>query len=369
MNAAPSTTYMFDGMMTARAQLATCGPSLNASKKDKNDPTPIPTFANAKGTFMYMPGAGMRSKLRGAATMITLAAARARGGMPILLKDAQYLRLGGIKQAGTEEEFNSLEHEKLLASNPLISVFGASTPWVTGKIMVSHLSCVDPVSVVKPMQVDGTRTSMLRRNPGIMEFLDPTAVKDYQSQVEGVKDSVAFKKELKALEDQIKSARKTAPETLDDLKSKLNALKKDDDSRKVVSEQQPLPGYLAIPPGSELTSTIRLLNATQIELGCLIASLEQFALNPLLGAHMAHGAGEVEATWQVRAAGGREVGTVTVEPFIGLKVDGQELIDAKAAFEDFLRTSDLFEPRAPKIAEKEDKASKKAKAKAAEGDE
>lgn len=361
MTTQANTTYMFDGRMTAMSQLATCGPSLNAAKKDKNDPTPIPTFANARGTFMYMPGAGMRSKLRGAATMLTLAAARARKDMPIFLKDAQYLRLGGIKQAGSEGEFNSNEQQKLISSNPLISVFGASTPWVTGKIMVSHIACVEPISVLKPMQVDGTRSSMLRRNPGIMEFLDPTAVKEYQAQVDGVKDSVLFKKEVKDLEDKIKAARKSAPETLDDLKSELAELKRDDDSRKVVSEQQPLAGYLAIPPGAELTTTMRLQNATQIELGCLIASLEQFALTPLLGAHMAHGAGEVDATWQVRAAGGREVGVLTVVPFVGLNIEGEELLQAKAAFEQFLASSELFEPRAPKLVEKEEKASKKSK--------
>lgn len=343
--AAFKVTYMFDGVMTAISHLATCGPSLKA-KASKSDPTPIPVLSNDDGKFMYMPGAGFRSKLRGAATMLALAAARKRDGMAIKLVDAQYLRLGGIKQNGPEAIFNSVAHEKLITSNPVISLFGSSTPWVTGKLMVSHQTCLKPMSDVKPMQVDGVRSSMLRRNPEILEFLDTTSVADIENQVSTIRASVAQKKQIKEFERLIKALPRDDKESAAEYRSKIAELK--DEDKIVVSEQMPLEGYLAIPPGAQLSTMMRLLNASDIEFGCLLASLEGFAHMPMLGAHMAHGAGEVSATWKVRAGGSNEeIGEIEIVPFVGLKISGQKLLDARAAFTAFMDNSPLFDPQAP----------------------
>ena len=41
---------------------------------------------------------------------------------------------------------------------------------------------------------------------------------------------------------------------------------------------------------------------TTVELALLLAALERFAFQPVLGAHVAHGCGELKGSWTVRIA-------------------------------------------------------------------
>lgn len=290
---------------------------------------------------MYMPAAGIRSKLRGACTQLLREALVTRS-LPLLsLQDAQLLRLGGVKQSGSEAPIPHDEFQNMLTANPLLSLFGASTPWIDGKLMVGHLYCKEANSdTFGPMLVDGVRSNMLRREPETVEFLTESAMQDYVQEALSVRNSVAAKGRLKVLDKAIKNERDADKRR--DLKQEYDALAKASKNVIVVPEGMPLSGYEAIPMGSDMDQKIRLLNASQIELGCLLASIERFAMTPLLGAHLAHGCGEVEGFWNV-SSGGKDIGEVHLVPWAGIRIveSGDTLQTALDAFNGFLSKGDL----------------------------
>lgn len=340
-------TYYLTGNVTAEAPLATCGPSLAAAAKkiNKNGPTPIPTFVNDSGRVMYMPGAGFRSKLRGAACALMLEALEERGAKRFSLPDAQLNRVGGIKQSGAEPAINAMAYLAMIEANPILGIFGASTPWVKGKAQVGHLTCKNPN--LEPMVVDGVRADVIRRDPGIVEFLEEGALDQYSADIERTRAYSALKVELKELTKQVARAKGDEKKALI---TQLNALEKKikDGDLKQVSAQQPLGGYEAIPQGAELDNKIALVGVSQIELGCFLAAMQRFAETPVLGAHVAHGAGVISGTWSVQkvGTGPTPIGSIVVAPFVGLDFSSDpadqagttEFVDAIKAFRDFIRT-------------------------------
>lgn len=330
-------TYSFSGNVKAESQLATCGPSLSAAAKkiDKGGPTPIPSYHTEKGRVMYMPGAGFRSKLRGAACAIMLEALQERGAKRFSLLDAQLNRVGGIKQGGNEAAINTTAYMKMIEANPILGIFGAATPWVKGKAMIGHLSCKNPN--LDPMVIDGVRADVIRRDPGIIEYLDDSALAEYAAKTERTKAYSLLKLERKEL---VSLEYKAKGEDKKKIAAQIKALdaKIKQDGSKEVAAQQPLGGYEAIPPGAELESKMALIGVSQIELGCFLAAMQRFAESPVLGAHVAHGAGVISGLWDVQKVGAGKIGSITVEPFSGLVVENQEMIDAMKAFYDFIQT-------------------------------
>lgn len=329
-----SGTYYLTGDLLSVSQLATCGADLKASAA-KNAPTPIPTFRSARGQVMYMPGSGFRSKLRGAACSLMLEALEARGARRFSLKDAQLNRVGGIKQAGAESNLDRMAFNAMVSSNPILGVFGAATPWVKGKAMVGHISCRQ--AGLEPMRIESVRADILRREPAMVEFLEEGALDAYTEEIAKVQRYVAIRN---LIEHQKKILRSGTAQEKSEAKNELVALNKKvkDEDMQRVSPLRPLAGYLAIPPGSELDNQLALVRVSQIELGCFVASLARFAEEPVLGAHVAHGAGVIAGQWEVHKTGVGKIGSLKLLPFIGLEIDSPELIDAKAAFEAFIQT-------------------------------
>lgn len=337
-------TYVFNGEATAVAPLATCGPELSKTV-GKNEPRPVPISYNGLGSYMYMPGAGLRSKLRGAATEIVRETLKKRQMKMLSLADAQLLRVGGIKPAGREAALDAVDYAEMIRKSPVVGLFGASTPWVAGKVMVGHLTCLRPIEsgVFEPIVVDGVRTDILRRDPPMVKFLTDDAMDDYRATIDRVKAFAKIKAEIKDLERQAMSAPDAA--TRKALRERAAELRKSSKDQAVVSAQMPLAGYKAIPRGAVMESKIRLRGASLVELGCLLASIQRFAHDPIIGAHMAHGIGEISAHWRVSVPGVGEIGTLAMRPFEGIDIvdhwPEQPLQAALAAFEHFMAAGDL----------------------------
>lgn len=335
-------TYIFEGALTAVGPLATCGPS--ASKAAGSGPKPIPKVITDRGEVMYMPAMGFRSKLRGACTKLVAEALQASQRKMLSLQDAQLLRLGGIKQGGAEARVPFEAFQEMLRTNPVLSVFGSSTPWVEGKLMVGHMYCKEIVEhsgvMPSPMLVDGVRANFLRREPRLIEYLNDEALQAHNEFSSAVIRSVEAKAKLKALDAQWK-AEPDKQKRLE-LKASFESAKSEAKSELVVPEGIPLAGYEAIPAGSTLEQKIRLRNASDIEFGCLLAGLERFALEPLLGAHVAHGCGEISGDWSITIRG-THLGTVRMVPWVGLDFDspGTVMQDALAQFKRFLSSSEM----------------------------
>lgn len=326
-------TYLFDGHLTTEAPFATCSKSLSESRRDtKLDPLPVPTIKTSKGDRMYIPGQGIRSKLRGALTHVAGVFTRENDD-DLSLMDAQYLRLGGVKQSGDEAKIDPTKMAKMLSLNPLISLFGAGSPWVTGKAMIGH--AIDDAlierGIYEPIVIDGVRASMLRRDHSLVNYLDDESIGALSEIADAVKNSSRIKKQIKEKSSDIRACKD--PEMKLQLKEALKEFKNSTEDDITNSEQMPLSGYKAIPPQSTLSHKMRLMGVNQIELGAFIASIAGFADAPVLGAHASHGCGEVSGEWKVTMPGGKEVGTVSFSWSRGLTIEGTELVAARKAFD------------------------------------
>jgi hypothetical protein len=333
---ATKNTYHLVGVVNADSPLATCGPALSKANP-KGAPTPVPSFVGEAGRVMYMPGSGFKSKLRGAACNLIFEALKTRGAKLLSLADAQLNRVGGIKQGGSEAAINTTDYLAMIAANPVLGIFGASTPWISGKGMFGHLTCQNPN--LEPMVVDGVRADIVRREPTVSEYLADGALDQYAAETGKAKVYSLVKAQIKELTRQIAKSKGDDKKVF---QAQLAALEKrvKDEGLTTVSALMPLSGYQAIPPGSKLDSKLTLVGVSELELGCFLAAMGKFAQNPVLGAHSAHGAGQISGTWSVVKVGSGNIGSVTVEPYVGLNIDNatNELSNAVQAFTDFIAT-------------------------------
>ena len=101
----------------------------------------------------------------------------------------------------------------------------------------------------------------------------------------------------------------------------------------------PLPGYEVLPQGLVLDQGFTLRAVTRVEAGLFVEGLEIFAADPVVGAHIAHGCGEISGNYEVvvREVGSRTwqpAGTVSFAPLTGLRLESEPLDEFLAAWRD-----------------------------------
>jgi len=103
---------------------------------------------------------------------------------------------------------------------------------------------------------------------------------------------------------------------------------------------RPLAGYKAIPQGETLNHKFSLFQATEVELGLLLAGLNHFSLFPFVGAHYATGCGEIAGSWtayEITQKGKIEIGTIEIGDYEPIKLSGK-LPEILSLFENFMDT-------------------------------
>ena len=332
-----TTNYVLTGKLTAEGPLSTSLPGL---KPAKNAPTPIPRIGNR----MYMPGAAIKGLLRQHGSMVMVQAYKQYTGGAIDLMSYYINTKGGVKGAGKEGIVPLELVEKFRQQNPVVSLHGASTPWIAGKLLITDAIADD--DRLEALQVSGVRKDDLR-NPihraAMVEFLDAGALGEWSEMVAEGRDVSLTKKELAANQKKLKNM---DPESEDakNLTAEIEGQKNATEG--AVPVLLPLPGYEAIPPGAQLSQKIVLRQGTLIELGVLLQSLDRWAKeSPVLGAHAATGGGQFNAQWTV-SDGANPIGTVSFIPWVGINVEGIALREALVAANEFL-ADEAFNPVLP----------------------
>lgn len=205
--------------------------------------------------------------------------------------------------------------------HPLISLYGKSmddNSFIAGRLGVGHAI---PENMVTPCIVTGVRKDDLRVDPDQLRFLTPKEADALDARVAMERAQGALKK---AQDDNIKELRdrkKSGEDVGEELKEAQ------DNKSKFVSPQIMLPGYEAIPPGTDLNHRFTLRNGTDAELGLFFLTLREFALKPFLGAHYAHGCGVVRGQWRVVSINSdsttKHLGNIELTPFEGLIITGE----------------------------------------------
>lgn len=346
-------TYVLSGFLHADEPLATCSKDLK-DREGKDKPTPIPFQTTSNGTVYYFPSSGIRGSMRRAASDVILEKTIERTGdpKPFTLDEHYAMVLGGVKGSETLERIGITMVEEWLSKNPLLSVFGAGDGgilgFVEGKLSVGSAYCEPGV---EPTIYSGARTDEFYRKPERVKYLSDEDVELLVGRSIAINLSGKVKKEIKALQAEIKKlSRSTESEDIDrvlQLKSQVAEMEADRNSdleaagSKSVGVGMPLVGYKAIPRGERLEHSIKLFRANEVELGLLMATLQRFALEPVLGAHAANGLGTVSGQWAVRKvniSGSTVIGSVGFDAFDNLVIEGDELNAALAAFNEFMAT-------------------------------
>ena len=284
------TTYLYQGTLTALSPIAVSPPT-----DDKNDGGQLPRMDER----VYIPASSVRGKLRRMARDEVREVLSAAAGRPDVFtaSDYFYLTIGGIKEGekdnGKEKVFRVAEYSDIRARNPLISLFGASTPFLAGKVMIGMLM---PESAVAPVLIKYVRSNDFQRSPDDMRFItDIDSV--IQRMTRDSKNSL-IKREVKAIRS---AAAKLHGDEKKTALAKADALSKQTGGG--VALQQPNLKYEAIPETTVFAHRIVLRGVTDIEHGLFLRTLRRFSESPFIGAHLAHGAGEVEGSYEVYRIG------------------------------------------------------------------
>lgn len=342
-------TFVLKGTISAIQPLATCSKELLDREGGSKSPVPVPSCKTEMGKRLMFPATGLRGTFRRACnTAIRKRITKITGNpTPFSLDEAYLGRLGGIKGKG-EEERSSIAHvEEWRKKNPQLSLFGAGDAgflsFVDGNLSVSNAICVDSS---QPQIFSGVRTNDFYREKNQVAYLTTDDVLALVEREKGGKESSKLKKQIETAE---KAHKKAIQEGNKEEVQKFEArianlkLKKDEVELSSGTTSNPigllLDGYQAIPQGERLSSKLILTQSNEIELGLLLAGLDEFSRLPMIGAHYATGCGEIAVKWtvyEITDDGKDEIGTVSIGDFLPIELEGEKLTDALKAFETFM---------------------------------
>lgn len=313
---------VFDGIVEPVSPIATCPPD-----GSDNGPQRLPRltvfFDDDAHSLPYLPGSGLRGRLRRLA--LDCVGAAARGVFPMGVNAYLLNAVGAIKGAEKEDKQDIINAGARRARNPLISLFGAGAPWLCGRASVGHAI---PTSPIPADVIAGARADDFARDPERLRFLDEGGVRTYLKYARANQARVALEREIKEIEREERKARNEGDRT------RAEALKKEAEAKVAAIEAaikdmepissnsilMPLAGYETIPVGARLGHRMVLSNVTVEEIGLFTDALGRLALEPFVGGHTRPGCGVIRARYSIRI---REhdrdsfdpAGDIRIEPF------------------------------------------------------
>jgi hypothetical protein len=346
-------TFVIEGYILSEQPLATCSKDLLESEGADLKPTPVPSTTIGKGRRLMFPGSGLRATLRRAARDVVRKRVIGLTGnaKPFSLDQHYFLTLGGIKGTGKQERGSVAMMAAFRSANPLISMFGAGDAgvlgFVDGNLSVGNAICKEYCDAVI---FSGARTDDLYRDRSQIAYLSEADLDALVQRAKGGRARSELAAQIKAMEKEAKKALRTGTaeqesavrEKIRDLEARLKTVKEESGASDVAIGM-PLAGWQAIPQGQEMDHRMILRRSSLIELGLLLASLDEFARFPVLGAHYATGCGLVSGEWEIFEVGDegrRSIGRAGFEPFGKLELDTGKLKEARLAFEQFMVSKD-----------------------------
>lgn len=345
-------TYTFEGHIKAVQPLSTCSKDLSDREGKRNAPTPVPWTQTEQGKRLMFPASGIRGALRRACRDVVRDYVIEQSGdtTPFDL-DTHYLNtLGGIKGSGEEDKTSITRINAVREKNPLLNIFGAgdagTVGFVAGRIGIGNAICHD---ISEPVIFSGARSDDFYRSPDQVQFLSDLDIAILTQQSSGNREISRLKSQERLLKRRIaealskddQQALEQARGEITDIETRIQAIREDTGTNNSVG--MPLAGWQAIPQGAEMSHRITLRRATHVDLGLLLATLNAFSLDPILGAHYATGNGLVSAHWKIHKVtrkGKALIGSIDLHPFDLATVvpsdDATELSEAQAAFDAFM---------------------------------
>lgn len=206
-----------------------------------------------------------------------------------------------VDRKTTEGELNFSDQLRMI--NPLLSLFGRwrlASKLSVGPAIPTSENCI-------AMYGGGSRSIMFERNEDLLKELTDDDVEDFklllieQAQAsidinEAKAEQAEEKRKLKKISDS--EDRQAIFERVRELDSQIKQIKA---KKTVVREaiRRPLDAFEVFAQGTRFSHKMALVQATDMELAQMLASLREFARDPHLGGRRSLGLGEISASWNV----------------------------------------------------------------------
>lgn len=289
-----------------------------------------------------IPGQTLRGRLRRSAVEAYLA----MSGAKIPLGEWHQNAVGGIKGGESESGYDVVMRDEIREKNPILSLFGAGSPWIASKAKIDHAI---PNHAVETDVVGGVRADDGRRDTNFFQKLAPDAVEEWLNLTGANATRTKHKASLQQLNADMRKARKdkNAAE-IERLEKAIKDASSDEEALKTMATNpvsMPLQ-HEAMPMGVTLDHGITLTGVTEEEIGLFFVALNTFMkTKPAIGQHENIGYGLFKATYNVSiedvssfdpfAVGGspaEPIGTITADPFVGLVDVPERVISSMQAF-------------------------------------
>jgi CRISPR type IV-associated protein Csf2 len=339
-------TILIEGSLTTVTPFANSPEGCVGRNKERLLPRmPI----NVGGSWVdtaYIPAATLRGRIRRAAAHVV----RERfeiGGETITFDDWLLWSVGGVKGDERERNLSPTVRQSIIDTSPLLSMFGAGASpagFVAGQFCIQPGLPSEDVPVV---MVEGARAAE-HRNVELAEILPETEMERVHLYTLANTERADLVTEIKNKKREFGAARKKDdPDEANRLEGEIAELEQqlteaEQAQRKIGSINaigRPLPGYEVIPPGVVFQHTMMIRHGLSEHVGFALCALEQFALEPRIGAHAAAGCGymagdyDVKLMPQAREERPRHIGRLRFSPGSGLSLEGEELQELVEAWE------------------------------------
>lgn len=310
------------------------------------------------GDKLYLPASAIRGKLRRLAIQ-TLVEEVGK----LNFKDYYYLTLGGLKDGGVVDKSESGKEQYAVSvmqwikkNNPLITLFGAMTPVATpGRLSVSHAiahNAIDTSNTYKtrdlakvdkicPVRVDDAR----QRPSEMLELVDDEFLDAYLERTDEARVTSSAKKKEKALKTQLYELKKSkaSEEDIAAVSEQLKEVNEELKSSKVTQIANISLAFEAIPADEDMRFSMRIMNASEVEVSLLMKAIQRLSYNPVFGGRNAVGNGLVAGNFvmSTRPAGKLVPPTMSGKfswegDFAGATFEGfaKEMVEAKLPFDE-----------------------------------
>lgn len=341
-------TVYFRGSITTETPFA----NSPAGRRGPNGEQLLPRIpVNIGGAFVETPfisAATIKGKVRRAAARV-IADRFIAENEAITFNDWLLWALGGVK-GNAGEDTDPRTRAGIIGRSALLSVFGAGDSPARSMVGASfHIGSAIPELEVKPAMREGARAHE-SRSPTLLDVLADGEWDTVNAYNAANRDRAQLRAQAKALEAAVKKAAaikakgETPPEDPDVLRLQLDEIRRleaeAEQAQSIVSSNsigRPLAGYEVLPPKLEMPHAMQLMLQPPAYIGFALEALAEFAIDPIVGAHVADGCGRISARYDVSIRRGRErqveiVGRVSYGTLDGLTVEGEWLAGCRAAW-------------------------------------
>ena len=323
----------FDGAITALSDIAVSPPD-HDKKVGLSTVKTLPRKRYADGTeTIYLPATSIRGRLRNLLTTSVMQILNERNKATFTPEDYLFTASGGIKDRASSNRADDREVDlagidALRKSNPIVSLFGAMTMKVAGKVMISDAVPTEPV---QPNHLGrSVRAHPLQRSPELSAVLDPAALEQFRKLDAARAQGNILEDEAQQLEFQARRLKQSQTPDPDRIAQLIHSAKEKraaaEEAREIaggaVNIQQLLGGYETIPTATSLNHSMRVRDASCEELAFMLMGLQLLAFDPFVGAHRSQGNGKLKLSYVMTISEKRSAsvpaGTALVEPFSDL---------------------------------------------------